>query len=146
MTPEIDLLFSFFWFCDYSGGLSMVKAYGVFPTSLLSKVFFIQSSFWVYTILGNGFRTRKWVLMIEMTIPFIFSGTGSDTARYWNTVPPGLFFSSTFLKVYPIHCINASLYRYIIGDSHTRCINRSRLSRSSDHCTMLLQSLINACL
>lgn len=38
--------------------------------------------------LGNG------VLMIKMTILFIFSGTGSDTARYWNTVPPPLFFSS----------------------------------------------------
>lgn len=39
--------------------------------------------------LGNGF------LMIETTILFIFRGTGSDTARYWNTVPTRLFFSST---------------------------------------------------
>lgn len=87
----------------------MNKAYGVFPTSLLSKFPLIQSPFWVYTILGNGFRTRKWVLMIEMTILFIFSGMGSGTARYWNTVPPCLFFFFYFI----FQGLSYSLYKRI---------------------------------
>lgn len=77
--------------------------------------------------------------MIEMT-PFYIQQHGQrhSSVLEYCAVPLVVFFYF-FLKVYPIHCINASLYRYIIGDSHTRCINRSRLSRSSDHGTRLIK-------